>query len=259
MTAVEVNHRIDGPEDAPVLVLSNSLATDQRLWDDHVEALAARFRVVRYDHRGHGGSPVPPGPYRMDDFVDDVIALLDRIGAERASFCGVSMGGMVGMATATAVPDRIERLVLCCTSANMPPPEVWNERIAAVEADGMAAVVDATIARWFTEGFRSGNPPALERTREMILATPVQGYIGACEAIAAMDQRDSIRGITAATLVIAAADDPSTPPEHGEQIRDRIPGATMTVIPDAAHMAVLEQQEAVRAAVLDHLERPVPT
>ena len=251
---IEVHHVTDGPADAPVLVLSNSLGTDVRLWEGHVPALAERFRVVRYDHRGHGRSPVPDGPYTMDGLVADVVALLDRLGVERASFCGVSMGGMVGMALASSAPERVDRLVLCCTSANMRAPDVWQERIDTVRKEGTAALVDGIIGRWFTESFRATDPPEVALAREMILATPDAGYAACCEAIAAMDQLDTIRSITAPTLVIAAADDPATPPDpHGEAIRQRIDGASMVVIPSASHLAVLEQPEAVRAAMLGHL------
>jgi 3-oxoadipate enol-lactonase len=255
MTAIEVNHRIDGPEDAPVLVLANSLATDMRLWDSHVPALAERFRVVRYDHRGHGGSPVPDGPYSMTDLSDDVLALLDRLEIDRASFCGVSLGGMVGMALASRAPDRIDRLVLCCTSASMGAPEVWKERIATVREQGTAAVVDGTLGRWFTERFLAANPPEVALAREMILATPDEGYAACGEAIAPMDQLEAIRAISAPTLVLTGADDPSTPADpHGEAIRQRISGSTLKVIPDASHMAVLEQPDAVRTAILGHLD-----
>jgi 3-oxoadipate enol-lactonase len=254
VTAIDVNHRIDGVPDAPVLVLSNSLGTDTRLWDVHLPALAEQFRVVRYDHRGHGGTPVPDAPFSMDDLADDVVALLDRLGADRASFCGVSLGGMVGMALASKAPERVERLVLCCTSANMAAPEIWADRIATVRERGTAAVVDATMERWFTETFRAKDPPEVALAREMILATPDEGYAACGEAIAGMDQLESIKAITAPTLVIAAADDLSTPADpHGKAIHQCIGGSSLIVIPSASHMAVLEQPEAVRAAILEHL------
>jgi 3-oxoadipate enol-lactonase len=255
VSAIDVHHRIDGADDAPALVLSNSLGTDLRLWDDHVPALAQSFRVVRCDTRGHGGSPVPAGPYRIADLVDDVVALLDRLGIERASFCGVSLGGMIGMALGVAAPDRLDRLAVCCTSARLGPPEVWHERATAVRESGTGAVVDTVIGRWFTESFRSTapEPEPVHRAREMILATPSEGYAGCCEAIAEMDQLESIADISAPTLVVAADQDPSTPPEHADAIAKRIPGASVVVLSDAAHLAVLERPDAFRAAVLDHL------
>jgi 3-oxoadipate enol-lactonase len=254
VTAIDVNHGIDGAPNAPVLVLSNSLGTDMRLWDGHLPALVERFRVIRYDHRGHGGTPVPDAPFSMDDLADDVVALLDRLEVERASFCGVSLGGMVSMALASKTPERVERLVLCCTSANMASPEIWAERIATVRERSTAAVVDATMERWFTEAFRGKDPPEVALAREMVLATPDEGYAACGEAIAAMDQLDSIKAISAPTLVLAGADDPSTPADpHGKAIHERITGSTMVVIPSASHMAVLERPEAVRAVILSHL------
>lgn len=253
MTAVEANHRIDGPDDAPTLVLSNSLGTDMRLWDGQVAALAEHFRVVRYDTRGHGGSPVPPGPYRIADLLDDVVGLLDSLGIERASFCGVSLGGMVGMALAASAPDRVERLALCCTSAQLGPPEVWHERAAIVRESGTAALVDTIIGRWFTERFVATDPEPVKRARDMILSTPAEGYAGCCEAIAAMDLIESIGAITAPTLIVAADQDPSTPPAVAEVIQQRIAGSSMVVIPDAAHLALLERPEAFRDVVLGHL------
>ncbi|MGH9119759.1 MAG: 3-oxoadipate enol-lactonase [Acidimicrobiales bacterium] len=255
MTAIDVHHRVEGPSDAPVIVLSNSLGTDLRVWEPQAPELSERFRVVRYDHRGHGRSPVPAGPYTMADLAGDVIALLDRLGVERASFCGVSMGGMVGMALATAAPERVDRLVLCCTSAHMPPPELWDERIASVTAHGTAAMVDGTIARWFTESFRATDPPAVALARDMIGSTPAAGYAACCAAIRDMDQRATIGAITSPTLVIAGEHDPATPPEHGELIRDRIAGSSMEVIPAASHLAVLERPEAVRAAIRSHMTK----
>jgi 3-oxoadipate enol-lactonase len=253
VTAVEVHHDVTGPRNAPVVVLSNSLGTDLRLWDDHVPALAERFRVVRYDHRGHGRSPVPDGPYRMADLTDDVIGLLDRLEIERASICGVSLGGMVAMALAAKAPDRVERLVLCCTSARLGPPELWEERIAAVGAGGTAALVDGIVARWFTDDFRADDPPAVAKAREMILATAADGYAGCCAAIRDMNQLEAIGAITAPTLVIAGDADPATPPEHAADIQRRIAGSSMVVIPGVSHLAVMERPDDVRDAILHHL------
>jgi 3-oxoadipate enol-lactonase len=257
MSPVEVNHRVEGPDDRPPLVLSNSLGTDMRLWDGHVDAFAEHFRVIRYDTRGHGGSPVAPGPYRMADLVDDVVALLDALGIERASFAGVSIGGMVGMALATAAPDRVDRLAVCCTSAHMPPPEMWAERAAVARESGTEPLIEPTLARWFTEPFLANDPAEVKLARDMLLGTPGEGYAGCCEAIAEMDQLESIGAITAPTLIVAGDLDPSTPLPHAEEIRKRIAGSSVVVIPNAAHMAVLEQPEPFQAVVLGHLlEQP---
>ena len=159
----DLNYLLEGPEDAPVLVLSNSLGTALDMWDEQAPALRERFRLLRYDTRGHGGSPAPPGPYAIEDLGLDVIHLLDRLGIERASFCGLSVGGMTGMWLAAEAPERVERLVLLCTSALLGPKGVWDERIATATGRGMAALVDGVIERWFTPTFRTENPEVVER------------------------------------------------------------------------------------------------
>jgi 3-oxoadipate enol-lactonase/4-carboxymuconolactone decarboxylase len=253
---MDLHHRIDGPEGAPVLVLANSLGTDLHLWDAQVEVLARRLRVVRFDHRGHGSSAwtEPSAPLSIDDLGRDVIDLMDRLEIERASIAGVSIGGMTAMAAARLAPERVDRLVLCCTSAHMPPPEAWRERAALVRAEGMTAVVDAVLTRWFTDQFREAQPGIVERVRAMLLATDPAAYAACCEAIAGMDQRDAIRTITAPTLVIAGAADPATPPDHGAAIAASISGARLLVVPGAAHLANIERANVVTAAMVAHLD-----
>lgn len=251
--AVALNHALEGPEDAPVLVLSNSLGTTLGVWGDQAPVLREIFRLLRYDHRGHGGSPVPPGPYEIGDLGRDVLSLLDELGIERASFCGLSIGGMVGMWLASEVPERFERLVLCCTAAKL-PPEAWQERTEKVRAEGVGAVADAVVERWFTPQFRASRPETYQWAGRMLRETDAEGYAGCCEAIRDMDLRDRLGSISAPTLVIAAAEDPATPPEHGELIRDSVPGAGFDLIPNAAHLANVEQPEAVGRAILGHLE-----
>jgi 3-oxoadipate enol-lactonase/4-carboxymuconolactone decarboxylase len=251
---VELHHLLEGPEDAPVVVLANSLGTTLRMWDDQAPALQARFRLLRYDHRGHGGSPVPPGPYKIEDLGRDVLALLDRLGVERVSFCGLSIGGMVGMWLAGEAPERIERLVLCCTSALLGPKEMWNERITVATEQGMDALVEGVVARWFTPDFFSSTPETVESAARMLSETNAEGYAGCCAAIRDMDLRSRLGEIRAPTLVIAGADDPATPPDHAELIHDSIPDARLLVIPRAAHLANVEQPEALTQAILDHLE-----
>ncbi|MCA3747606.1 MAG: 3-oxoadipate enol-lactonase [Rubrobacter sp.] len=251
---VELHHVIEGPEeDAPVLVLSSSLGTTHRMWDPQAPALRERFRLVRYDHRGHGGSPVPPGPYSIAELGRDVLATLDRLGVERFSFCGLSLGGMVGMWLASEVPERVERLVLCCTAAVLGPRELWDERAQVARSEGMDALVEGVVERWFTPAFRERRPEVVERAKRMLRETPPEGYAGCCEAIREMDLRDRLGRIRAATLVISAADDPATPPEYGESLREAIPDARMVVIEDAAHLANIEQPEAFTEALLEHL------
>ena len=254
MSAVEVAYRFDGPEGAPVVVLANSIGTTTELWDRQVGPLAERFRVLRYDHRGHGGSPVPPGPYSIDDIGGDLLALLDRLQLERVSVCGVSLGGMTAMWLAARAPERVERIVLCCTSAHLPPRSNWTDRAATVRAEGMEAIVDASMDRWFSPGFRSWSREVVERTAATLSATPAEGYAGCCEAIADLDLRDELPAIRAPTLVIAGGDDPSTPPDHARVIRDAIPDSRALVIPGVRHLANVERDDVVTRAILDHLE-----
>ena len=252
-TTVELHHLFEGSEEAPVLVMANSLGTTLRMWDEGAPALRERFRLLRYDHRGHGGSPVPPGLYTIEDLGRDALALLDGLGIERFSWCGLSIGGMVGMWLASKAPERVEGLVLCCTSALLGPRELWDERIRVARKDGMDALVDSVVVRWFTPEFFSAHPETVEKAAAMLRGTDPEGYAGCCAAIRDMDLRDRLGQIRAPTLVISAADDPATPPEHGELIRDSIPGAGFEVIPGASHLANIEQPEAVTRAILDHL------
>lgn len=178
----EFEIRIDGSERAPALLLSNSLSSDMSMWDDQIPLWSQHFRVVRYDQRGHGRSVVSPAPYTMDQLGRDALGVLDALGIERAHFCGLSMGGMVGMWLLTHAPERIDRAVLANTAAYMGPADLWNGRVAAAEAGGMEALVDPTIARWFPESFRATAPETIERMRAMILRTPAVGYQGSCLA-----------------------------------------------------------------------------
>ena len=256
-TTVELHHLFEGPEEAPVLVMANSLGTTLRMWDEGAPALRERFRLLRYDHRGHGGSPVPPGLYTIEDLGRDALALLDGLGIERFSWCGLSIGGMIGMWLASEAPERFEGLVLCCTSALLGPRELWDERIRVARTEGMDALVDSVVVRWFTPEFFSAHPKTVEKAAAMLRGTDPEGYAGCCAAIRDMDLRDRLGQIRAPTLVISAAEDPATPPEHGEFIRDSILGAGFEVIPRASHLANIEQPEAVTRAILDHLARQV--
>lgn len=251
---VALHHVLEGPEGAPVLVASNSLGTTPRMWDDQAPALLERFRLLRYDHRGHGDSPVPPGPYAIDDLGRDILVLLDRLGIERFSFCGLSVGGAVGIWLASEVPERVERLVLCCTAARFAPPEQWDERAKTVRADGVGAIADAVLKRWFTPPFRESHPEVVEWAGGMLRNMPAEGYAGCCEAIRDADLSSRLGAIRAPTLVVAGADDPVAPPEEAELIRDSIPDTRLVVVEQAAHLANVEQPEAVTRAVLEHLE-----
>ena len=249
----DLNYRVDGPPDASVLVLSHALGLSLAQWDPQVAPLSRAFRVVRYDHRGHGGSPVPAGPYTIEELGRDLIHLLDRLGLDRVSFCGLSLGGMVGMWVAANAPERIDRLVLCCTAARMVRPEDFAARARTVRERGIDAIADALIGRWFTPSFPASHPDTVARIRAMLLSTPREGYAGGCEAIAQMDLREDLPRITAPTLVIGAEHDQSTPPEKSREIAQGIRGAELVMIPEAAHIANVEQPDAVANQILDHL------
>lgn len=250
---ISLHHTLDGPEDAPVVIMANSLGTTLAMWNDQASVLQDRFRMLRYDHRGHGKSSVPPGPYAIDDLGWDVLSLLDQLEIEHASFCGLSIGGMVGMWLASEAPERVERLVLCCTSAWFFPPDDWEARAETVREQGVGAIAEAVLERWFTPDFRTSHPGVVEWSGRMLRETPAEGYAGCCEAIRDADLRSRLGGIRAPTLVIAGADDPAAPPDQAELIHDSIPDARLVVIPQAAHLANVEQPEKITQAVLDHL------
>lgn len=252
MSAADVHHVETGAAQAPAVVLINSLGSTLEMWEPQVAPLAVGHRVVRFDLRGHGRSPVPPGPYTLADLGADVVALLDRLGIERASICGLSLGGMVAMWLGAHAPERVDRLALCCTSAALGPPEMWRDRAALVRAEGTAAVADAVVDRWLTPGYAHAHPGERDRLRAMIAATPAEGYASCCAAIEHMDLDGALERIAAPTLVVAGADDPATPPDHGARIAARIPGARMAVVADAAHLANVQQPGEITALLLRH-------
>jgi 3-oxoadipate enol-lactonase len=243
--SVEVDYSLEGPDDAPVVVFSNSLGTTGVMWDAQAAALSDRFRVLRYDARGHGGSPAPPGPYTVGDLADDVLALLDRLELERVSFCGLSIGGMTGMWLGAHAPERIDRLAICCTGLQLPTAEMWTERAALVRREGMGSVIEATMERWFTPSFPERSPEVVARIRESFLTTNPEGYAGCCEALAQFDMRGQLDVVRAPTLVIAGEDDPVGTPERAAAIGEEIEGSRVVVLPEARHLAAVEQADAV--------------
>jgi 3-oxoadipate enol-lactonase len=252
---VTLHYRLDGPLGGPPLMLCNSLGTTLEMWDAQVVDLTAQFRLARYDQRGHGRSPVPQGPYSIEDLARDALGLLDDLGIERTSFCGLSIGGMVGMWLASETPERIERLVLCSTAPTLPPREQWLERAATVRADGVSAITDAAIDRWFTPLA----PDWLrERFRTMLVETPAEGYAGCCEALADLDLRDRLGAIEAPTLVVTGAGDPVAPPQTGEQLAASISGARHVTVAGARHIANAEQPATFTQPVLAHLTEENP-
>ncbi len=252
LPSVELHSVDEGPRDAPVLVMAGSLGSTVEMWRPQVGPLTERFRVLRVDHRGHGGSPVPPGPYRIADLAGDVLALLDRLGLDRVAWCGLSMGGCVGMYLASEAPERIRRLTLCCTSSYWPDPSVWVDRIAAVGSGGTGPIAETVVSRWFTPSFADAHPDVVAAAVGQVADTPDDGYAACCAALRDFDHRDRLGAITAPTLVIAGASDPSTPVEpHARTIADGIPGARLETL-DAAHLATIEQAEQATALIAEH-------
>jgi 3-oxoadipate enol-lactonase len=251
MTAL--HHEVHGADTGRTLLLGGSLGTTLRMWDQQLP-LAERIRIVPFDHRGHGGSPVPPAPYEIEDLGRDVLELIDALGLERASFCGLSIGGMVGMWLGANAPDRIERLVLICTSAHMPPASAWQERTAVVrEAGSVEPLADTVVERWLTPQYAAAHPAVRDQLRRMLADSPPDGYIACCGAIERMDLRDALGTIRAPTLVISGSEDLSTPPEHQEAIVAAIPKARHVVVGPAAHLATIEQPDDVNQLILEHL------
>jgi 3-oxoadipate enol-lactonase/4-carboxymuconolactone decarboxylase len=243
--------RVDGLADAPALLLGNSLGTDNALWDPVLPRLIERHRVVRFDMRGHGASEAPRGDYTIEALARDALAVADAAGAGRFSYAGISIGGMIGQWLGAHAGERVERLVLSNTSSKL-PAEIWNARIEAVRAGGLAAIVDAVLARWFTQGFLAKRSPWLESARSTLLATEPAGYLGCCAAIRDMDLAAVRESIRVPTLVVVGRHDLATPPEHGVAIAQSIAGAELAELP-VAHIPVIERPSAFAALLLRFL------
>lgn len=249
-----IAYTVSGPDDGPVLVLGSSVGSTGTMWEPQVAALSGTHRVVRYDHRGHGGSRPSTPPRSIADLGGDVVALLDHLGVAKASLAGLSLGGMVAMWVAAHHPDRVDRVALFCTAALLGPRENWLQRAAAVRGAGMASIADAVLARWFTPGYPARHLDVVARLRAEFEAVDPEAYAACCESIADMDLREDLARISAPTLVVAGRDDPATPPALAEDIAGRIRGARLAVVPDAAHLGSVEQPAAFTALLLGHLD-----
>ncbi len=249
-----IHYEIEGRDDGPPLVFSNSLGTNLHMWDAQAkEAIGLGFRVIRYDQRGHGKSDVPKGDYTLARLADDVIDLLDALKIERTAFCGLSMGGMTAIRLAKSHPQRFSRLALCNTATFMPPRDMWATRIKTVNEGGMAAISESIVERWFTPEFRAADPAEVDRIRAQILSTPADGYVGCCTAIRDMDERDFLGTIELSVLVVIGAHDPATTPEAGKFIVAHIPGAQTAVL-DSAHLSNIERCDDFNRVVLGFLK-----
>ncbi|KJK23400.1 3-oxoadipate enol-lactonase [Burkholderiaceae bacterium 16] len=248
---ISLQVRIDGG-DGPWVILAHALGANHTLWDATARHLAPRYRVLRYDLRGHGQSDAPIGAYSMIRMADDMAALMDALAVPEAHFVGVSVGGMIGQTMALRYPERLLSLTLVDTVNRTPldAHPMWHDRIGHVEAHGMAGVADSTLERWLSAPYRSAHPEEVQRVREMILSTPVHGYVGSGQAIMAFDLAGAIARIHCPTLVVVGEEDQGAPPEMAREIAATIPGARLEVLPRAAHLAHLEQAERFHA-VLD--------
>jgi 3-oxoadipate enol-lactonase len=248
-----IDVEVTGPENAPVLMLSSSLGTTKHMWDPQMPAFTKDYRVVRYDRRGHGKSGVPKGSYTMELLGRDVLAIMDALKLDKVNWLGLSMGGMEGMWLGANAPDRFNKLILSNTSTYYPDKTIWHTRIDAVsKAGSVAAIADMVINAWLTKDFQTAHPDVTARMKEMMIATPVEGYLACCAAVRDMDHREIIKSITVPTLIIAGAKDPATNVAAAEFIRDRIAGSKLAIL-DAAHISNVEQPEAYAKEVLGFL------
>lgn len=238
-----LSYSVDGNPDTPVLLLSNSLGTTRALWAPQADALASRFRLIRYDTRGHGASDAPRGPYTLDMLGFDALAILDAAAAPRAHVCGLSLGGLTAMWLGVHAAGRVASLVLASTAARIGQTMLWQERIEQVKSSGMAPLAEAAMDRWFTGAFRAAHPDIVARYRTMLASSPVDGYAACCAVLRDADLRTAIGQIAVPTLVLAGTHDPVTPPSDAEAIRTKIRGARVAFL-DAAHLANVEQPDA---------------
>lgn len=250
---MELSHQISGPDDGPALLLGGSLGTTHEMWNGQLP-LAEQLRLIRFDHRGHGESPAPPGPYEIADLGADVIGLMDSLALRRASFCGLSIGGMVGMWLGANAPERTERLILICTAAWLGPASRWRDRAATVLAAGSTEpIAETVVGGWLTPTYAAQHPEVRRELLDMLRAARPDAYAACCGAIERMDLRSALPTITASALVISGSDDKAAPQEHQRLIAERIPHCRHEIVSPAAHLAAVEQPEAVNQLILEHL------
>jgi 3-oxoadipate enol-lactonase len=255
VNGIAVNYTLEGPANAPVVTMSHSLATDLSMWDPTVPALTGRFRVLRYETRGHGQTDAPKAAYTLDQLADDALALLKSLGIARTHWVGLSMGGMIGQTLALKAPQVFASLSLCDTSSRVPPEAKaqWADRIKTAETQGMEPLVEPTLGRWFTEPFRKSRKDVIDRVATMIRNTPPAGYAGCCAAISALDLTDKISAIKIPTIAIVGEDDPGTPVAAHKVIHERIAGSRLEILKSAAHLSNMEQPDAFNKALTGFL------
>jgi 3-oxoadipate enol-lactonase len=254
---IQINYEFSGRDDAPVVMLSHSLACSLVMWNPQLDSLEAKFKVLRFDTRGHGDSDAPEGKYTMELLAADAVALLDALEIDAVQFVGLSMGGMIGQNLALDHGDRLKSLTLCDTAAIMPDEvqPIWQQRIDTAREKGLQDQVDETLERWFTPEYLSQNSPQVEMIRQQILATPVAGYIGCSEAIRDLDNLKRLSEINIPTLIIVGEEDPGTPVAASEAMQERIVGSKLVVLPAARHLSNIEQSGAFNEALMDFLTK----
>ncbi|MGH3445338.1 MAG: 3-oxoadipate enol-lactonase [Nocardioidaceae bacterium] len=252
---VSLAYDVQGRPDAPAVFLAPSLGTTWEVFDDLAAALLPTYRAVRFDTRGHGRSPVPDGPYTMQQLADDVVALADLLGIARFGVVGLSLGGCIAQQLALTHAERLSAVVLCCTLPKFGEPAQWRDRAASVRAEGMAVLDEGTRLRWFTEATRTERPELVEHYIDMLTGTPVEGYAACCGALAGFDATDRLAEVGVPTRVIAGAEDPVATVERAGRLAAAIPGADLVVVDGASHIACAEQPDSFHAAVTDHLDR----
>jgi 3-oxoadipate enol-lactonase len=244
---------VDGPADAPVLVLCNSIATDLHVWEPQAASFAQRFRTIRYDGRGHGRSGVPRGPYTIDQLGGDLVRLMDALDVEVAHVCGLSLGGLVAQWVTARHPRRVGRAVFASTAARIGTPELWEERAELVRNGGMAAVRDLQLRRFFTESFLAHNPDLADRVGRAVASTPPEGYVGSCLALRDADLTGLASTIRTPSLIIAGREDVATPPSDAEWLHEHIPGSRIAFLDDAGHLCNVEKPDRFNELVLGFL------
>lgn len=260
LNGVNFRYELDGDQDsgAPWIVFSNSLTTDVTMWDGEVAQLADRYRILRYDTRGHGQTDAAPGPYSFEMLVGDVIALMDAVGVDKAHYVGLSLGGMTGLGMAIGHGDRLLSLAACDARCYAPPEwaALWIDRMALARDKGMEALVEPTIARWFTEDFQAdpANQSTLDAVRAMIRETSVEGYTGCGQALQKLDYRDGLAGISVPSLFMTGASDGSTPPAASQEMQAGVPGSQCVIVEPASHISNMENPAQFDAALFAHLD-----
>jgi 3-oxoadipate enol-lactonase len=254
ISGARFHYRLDGAADAPAIVLSNSLGTNLNMWDAQIPALAQKFRVLRYDTRGHGLSEVIPGPYTIAGLAQDVLGLLDALQIPIAHYCGISVSGLIGQWLGINASKRFKSLALCNTAARIGTIGGWNTRIVAVKDGGIAPIANGVVSRWFTEDFAKRAPAQVEAARQMLLRTPPEGYAAMCAALRDEDLREAVSRVSLPTLVISGTHDAATPPADGRFVAEKIPGTQYLEL-NAAHLSNIEAAEPFTAALLKFLEQ----